>query len=386
MERRTLIALLWFPLAAIATPEQMGELQIEPPAGWQRSSANGGVRFLLPSDNMGSGCQITVRPSHQGGVDPRTDFEREWLAALAGTAINTVPPMEIKQIQDGWTTAYGGVGEPGGQQSQILLITVSRMGIVQGVLASGRDPRCGPAFNAFFSALDIAQPRISTTVAAPSLPAQVAGVAAVVGWWHGLQTVTTMRPVGFTGTQIGPQTGPRDLLLMPDGTYSEDIPSDGIDSESLRRGRPLQQGRYTFDGSTIVLHNAEGATPKTLKFSGSELLAETGNLQHRRSVDGLHLDGVYSAELPGGTLNDEPTIRFAADGNFTDYGALFRVCNDGLNLSNSACNRGGSGHYEVMTNTLTLRFDDGRVVRLTVFYSDRNEIGMAYNFRLKRRG
>lgn len=211
---------------------------------------------------------------------------------------------------------------------------------------------------------------------------------AVVGLWHGVATISTPNLElnaggrGYDEYSIQRRVGAQHYLFLPDGTYTNDVPDFGVDAQTLRAGSVYGRGTYRVDGNTITMKSlAPGATARTLRVVNGVLQTPEGYLRCRPATDGVAIDGTFTAADPGANgptaRGQERTIRFHADGRFSDQGAVNAVRNARRGGQPLSFHPLGAGRYGIANHTLTLSYDDGRVTRLTVFYAERSAISLA---------
>jgi hypothetical protein len=121
---------------------------------------------------------------------------------------------------------------------------------------------------------------------------------------------------------------------------------------------PRWWGTWTFENGRGVLKMPYGEIP--LEKKGLDLVLTTNKTPHTYvkmpPVDGARFDGTWTlSEFEGKT----PSITFAADGRFTDDGAL-KVLEHGLYRLYKVAGKPGAGTYEVKNHTVLFHYNDGR--------------------------
>ena len=122
-------------------------------------------------------------------------------------------------------------------------------------------------------------------------------------------------------------------------------------------------GTYTYNNGKGVITMGYGKIP--FRVDGEQIIMTTQNTEHKYervlSVDAAQLDGTY--RFPGDWGKKNPSIRFTADGKFTDYGAL-NVLNHQLGDPFDISTNPGSGSYLIKDYSITFNYSDGRTIRL----------------------
>lgn len=147
--------------------------------------------------------------------------------------------------------------------------------------------------------------------------------------------------------------------------FGPKFPSEGLDETDTRILAELYQrdwGTYTFSNGRGILKMPYGNIP--LRMEGNTLIITANDTDHRfyqlPSVDGARFNGTYVMAEAYGKI---PSISFAADGRFTDNGAirvLYHEYNDCINPAITP----GSGTYEVKDYTITFSYSDGRTIKI----------------------
>ncbi len=185
--------------------------------------------------------------------------------------------------------------------------------------------------------------------------------------------------------------GTNEYLLLTDGTVHEGlpVPPDELDAARSRQGEPKKWGRWRKAGSDYLLAwpDKPNAYEKP-NMSWAVLPAKPGERMNTRyqgaasggsvitggyySIWGVKFtpDGRFTKDLSGGSsaggLGSDVSVSTTYDENgstasFSAPGAV------GLSHSKSK-GSAKAGTYSVSGYTLTLRYDDGRVVRLPFFF------------------
>lgn len=178
-----------------------------------------------------------------------------------------------------------------------------------------------------------------------------------------------------TGPQLMPGSSREDYrVFFPDGTWLWRLPQEGLenfDAARYRREFPSFWGTYRVSGAQVILRLDEGSSETIaqrdrnggLNIPGRAVLFPVAKLTGQRFA------GEYAREA--GAF---PPIVFRADGTFEDRGALSAVGLAGPDMMFMNVPP-GRGEYRIADNTLTLRYADGRVLRVVVFVPERGFSG-----------
>jgi len=160
------------------------------------------------------------------------------------------------------------------------------------------------------------------------------------------------------------------VTFFGSGDVYRGIPPEGLavplDMEAMRRNEPTSSGRYELNGDTVSCVWETGDTTEC-SFSRPDWIRDLYNGHYGRCHcrEDLRLSGLYrfSQEFPF-------QLRFTEDGGFTNArpGLLeligrMRWARDVARdprYVTLASHDVGSGTYRVLSNTLALRYDDGR--------------------------
>jgi hypothetical protein len=379
------------PFASARSSELIGDLEVTPPPFWFRKRVGDSVVFVTPPATAVP-CLVSVSGRRASRGDARLDAMDDWTPFLGSRATAQSLHIVTTPLSGPWSAAVAVTNNP---NLRVQMATFTGLGRTQYVLAAARPGACELEIGAFLDhvkpsaravPMDLGTPRpirdnpLSALQTPSPLPASAGAAASfggpasdVIGLWHGMASLSVPR---LDGKGLEVRVGAQYLLLMPDGTYTSDIPRDGIDASTLSRGSIYQRGRYRVqDGAIELLSMAPGARPVLMPLANGVLHSPNGDLQRRPSTEGAKLQGTFS-RTPGGA-----SITFQADGRFVDQGALGSIPIAGQSRGPTAPR---SGHYEVSNHSVSFTYDSGGGVRYTLFYAEPTGINIG-NVRLERR-
>jgi hypothetical protein len=151
------------------------------------------------------------------------------------------------------------------------------------------------------------------------------------------------------------------ITFFPDGTVFWRLPGEGrdaFDAAASRKAFPERWGRYKVVGDEVHIDGVERKTTIKAKREGDKIRLSDPRVTYTPVPDctNMKLEGDYRRHPT------ERGIRFGRDGKFRDEGVLSVLGeiqkNDGRLERDDG--KGGSGTYVVRSNTLHLRYADGR--------------------------
>lgn len=227
------------------------------PAGWQKESGKGYVKFTrIDGSSWG---QIAVYSSEPTHGQPQADFEDEWKTLVAGP-FGLARPAERSPAQsaDGWTVASaGGIWQFNGANVSSLLTTYSGHGVRFSILCNATAQDYLRACQRFVASAVVAVPALSghSSTGAPA--------AAATGTPGASPVLTRLTSLAWTSRQNRRHaSGMGDHAGRSRNTYRFD--RDGsyrFDNETFQYHTPKyylvrEQGRYTVEGDVLTLHPA----------------------------------------------------------------------------------------------------------------------------------
>lgn len=348
---------------------------------------SGGLVFDLAVAADGGHCTVLVDVGGNGTGDAMTDFGARW-KALVGP-LTAIPASERHANAAGFVSVFG---ERAGRSASGVYRTLALLSITKGqrtqsVAAMANDVRCLGPLKALVKTVAVVanvgdgRAAASNGGASTAQPASNAGeVAALLGLWHGIKTTALL-------TYSSSATVARYLLFFADGTYIAALPDHGIDAAAIAALSKYERGNYRVANGVVSLYQAApgNGTPQTFDIEKGMLKDAYGYLMHRASTDGVKMDGSYGfvpSEARRLGISSEVALDFSEGNRFSDHGALDWIAR--LKDSTSPRRAGGDGRYEAAGFTMTFRYDDGRVVRWTLYFAGPSGISLG-DVRLDKR-
>jgi hypothetical protein len=198
----------------------------------------------------------------------------------------------------------------------------------------------------------------------------------IVGAWQGISMTVGMTTAG---AGLGAELKTRQLIFFSNGQayFGNDFPAEGLDRLNTRiraENNRRDWGTYSFSNGNGLLRLPYADIP--LRMTNGRLVVNTNKTDHEfvriRPVDGARFEGTYGLGGRNGSgqaAGKTPVIRFTADGQFADDGAmkvLYHEYTDCLNLAKDP----GSGTYEVKNFSIVFNYSDGRVIRIAFLGAD----------------
>jgi hypothetical protein len=234
---------------------------------------------------------------------------------------------------------------------------------------------------------------------------------AVAGMFNGIRYVVPKPAAPLEGVCYGfvpvkSETRTECWIFLPDGVVFRGLPFGGpahMDLTSLRKWDPNSFGEYRAEGEEVVVTmKGEKEPTRFAQSKGAWAAAVTRPFHDRRSsprgntiatwvdqvpttlritrmepCDGLKLSGTYRLDATDLKYAPKPipSIRFKADGSFSEDGLVHEVdpgTPKGVRGRNPSAMpaAGGRGKYSIAKNTLELTYQDGSELGLTFIVAD----------------
>lgn len=388
----TMIALLALPHAAqaqAAAPappdgERLGQLVYRTPAGWQKQEVDGRVVLTPPGVASADECAIEL---WHGGPPVKT-FAEDVAARIVDVAKGrkVVGPGKIERMRGaGAEIIYRPmvVQAPDGKRQWLFVWAAEANGYIQHALYSGSSDEIFKKHwkeaNAFMGALRFHVRQVAEGAGATTRPGATSRPAAV-------PLATDNRPLALyvgniavapapnaTGAAAKPKPRAQHIALFAGGMaiHSASLPPNGLasgDLEAFRRTYPDDVGSFTLDKAALTIKLPRSTLALTVRQDRivRNDPPNTEYLTMPRTV-GVAIQGTYRIE---GADPKGPFISFDPEGRFREQGRLrIRPITrrpDGR-TEDPNDQPGGVGTYAVHDYEIELRFDDGRVERMSFY-------------------
>jgi hypothetical protein len=354
--------------ALVAQPARGGDkvayenIAFRLPAGWTQAEQGQGA-FLKPRD-LAQGQSFVIAIAHEGDKPAGTleqGLEQSWLefSGDGSKVIRRSPATEISTAGGARGLSSSGILETRG--TRILLTVVvfkpkDRYRVVA-TLANGAaaNDKYRAAFDDLLESLELGR-------GAPAVASAVSpGYELLLTFASGLSA----SPGG--GTTYG--SSAYVYCLFADGSWLSTAPGRGLNGFDLaaeQRKRPADFGTWQRSNGVLTLRTPGRLETVYPQADGSYLRkdkeAREGTCFRIPPSTGLRFAGRYLKEGQG----DGPataSITFHADGTFEDRGVARMIVPDEIGVSYRDISQvlgPGSGTYEIVSNTLTLSYADGR--------------------------
>jgi hypothetical protein len=210
----------------------------------------------------------------------------------------------------------------------------------------------------------------------PVVKAGTAKGDGIAGVWQGISMSVGMpKP----GAELGAELKVKQLIFFSNGQafFGTNFPTEGLDelntwmrAENNRR----DWGTYTFSNGRGVLKLPYADIP--LRMESARLIITSNKTDHgfikTNPVDGARFSGTYalsSKNFLGEETGKTPIVSFAADGKFTDNGALKILAHESVDCLNAAKDP-GTGTYEVKNYSILFNYTDGRKIKIAFTGND----------------
>ncbi len=357
-----------FAFSALAQ-KQFDIVQFQPPAGWQEAVTAEQISYTKEAN--GNFCIITVYKSKDAGNNAKQNFDQSWASVLQKTLPVAAPLMQPPVTEDGWATEIGSAAFEkesikgiailiaSTKKNKLLNIVVlmnntTYVNDMQTFLTSVK--RNEPANNAAASGSNTSSTSVNNVKPEPGPAAEV---------WMNVQYSLSYAPDINPSTQFGSKLKPKFYVVYPNGDYYPHFPVEGL-STLTNQQKNESWGTFTLSGKK-GLFKSKYETIEVEKLSATKMkkIGYTFHFYKCAAVDGLKLNGEWGA-YPGwkkaaasSTLLAKQVIAFQPDGIFIDYGLFV------TNLSmpdQYPQNKPGKGTYSIRNYTLTLQYNDGRII------------------------
>jgi hypothetical protein len=330
-------------------------------AAWEARSPSGGV------------CTVVAYGNRPGSGSPAQDFRDDWKEFVA-TPLKASANVDFKTggEREGWAPTVGvGVGQIEDVRLEVLMVVHSGYGLKITFLAIQTDDSCIPLLDPPVTSLRVKKPAGSPGAPAPATPSRpAANQHPLVGVWVGVGGRRSLAPLAGGGLEFSTVRDVKRIAFLADGRFCNILPDVGLAGLNLAQEaarNPYYWGVWEMSGNrgTINLHGGGSPFPFTLQ--GGRIQYDDFEFVKVPRVDNLRVQGTYSAERDPGEWQShtraEPTITLTADGRFSDAGTMYWLKHVRGYTEDDSARHYGAGRYHFENYTLTLYYDDGRVVR-----------------------
>jgi len=368
------------PIQTITNKGKFGLMQYNAPAGWSHQVFGDGVVFKpldLPAGEQ-LAMQIMEPLNFSGTLEQALakSFEEATTMYNGSSMYQSDGKYGKKASQksfNGWEyiRGKGGIkvndGTQFGTEYGLELFVIKVNNRFERVAIFESRPSCPPLYSRYYTT-----DRISyrngienllfsiqfTDFNSPVLPSGSVNGTGIVGIWQG--TIQSTDVAGFKLDVYSP-------VFFTNGQvyFGNKFPNEGLDGVNSRTLAELNQrnwATYTFSNGRGILKMPFGDIP--FRTEGNKLIVTKNQMDwpfyKLASADGARFNGTYVMSESYGKI---PSIRFTADGQFTDNGAVKVLCHDYVDCVNPATIP-GSGRYEVKNYTIHFNYADGRKIKL----------------------
>lgn len=341
------------------------------PTGWQHSKKPETVT-VSKEDKDGNFCFITIYKSVESGNDSKQNFDLSWEALVQNVLATGKATMQPAGTDNGWTSEIGSAPfEKDGIKGAAILISSTNNGKMVNIVVITNTNKYQKEMELFLDGITLKDTSISasTVNTRNQQPEPSAINNQKVEIWMRVQ----MKVAPGIQTAYYPfgALKPKFYVLYPNGDYYPHFPTNGMIALS-NENKNESWGKFSISGSKGRFLSkyediaVQKVSPVEMKKQGYAF-----GFYKCVPVDGLRLNGQWGTFIgwekdavhgnPSGINGTavRAVIEFKKEGSFIDYGAF--VTN--LLMPNQyADNAPGKGTYQIKNFTLTLQYDDGRIV------------------------
>lgn len=357
-----------FSVSAVAQ-KQFDLFRYHPPAGWQESAKSEHISYS--KEDAGNYCIITLYKSKDAGNNAKQNFDNSWTSVLQKTLPVAAPIMQPPVTEDGWATEVGSAAfEKEGTKGIAILIASTKKNKLLNIVVLMNNTTYVNDMEIFLTSVTRGNPTNSTSSKPGTAPTPVTTNNSIVPGpvaevWMNIQYSLSYAPNINPSTQFSSKLKPKFYVLYPNGDYYPHFPVEGL-STLTNQQKNESWGTFTLSGKK-GLFKSKYETIEVEKLSATKMkkIGYTFHFYKCAAVDGLKLNGEWGA-YPGwkkaaasSTLLAKQVIAFQPDGIFIDYGLFV------TNLSmpdQYPQNKPGKGTYSIRNYTLTLQYNDGRII------------------------
>ncbi len=373
-----LLAFICTASAGFAQTETFDVFILTPPAGYERVLGKEALQFTRYGDDKSSYCRFTIYATRSSTDNFKDEFLKEWeLLVKSVHKVNAPTEIETGPSDDGWI-GMSGVAPVQSDNGNYIIMLISIIGhkragsiLIQTnsdtfnqditTLAESVEPQKKLVATLY----PVTQDPIKTGTlgggvnAAPSMSTTPVSGNELVGIWSGFklgssfyETSSKMKYVAF----------------FEDGSFWNAVGSDGLSNyEKKRDSYPGPWGKYTKEKNSEIGTIRYGALEEIFQLKNGILAYDRVEFKKLPRTDHLKIDGTFTAEQDPKAYNGpEPTITLSMNGRFDDHGAIYWVRHVKGYTEDMQDKMTGSGTYDIYNYTITFKYDDGRLINMTI--------------------
>jgi hypothetical protein len=323
---------------------------------------------------------IAIYPAINSSGSADKDFTSTWDELVRATFMTGAAPVPSRVNRaEGYEALIGSSsGKSQGKETVVLLVNFTGDGKTISIIINYSDVKYQSVTNDFLKSIAF-KPLASGSIVPSNQatftdkPSQAVppvntdkegGIASKIG------------SIGISGVWMGmiwSVNGPemKCITIFTNGEIRELMPRGGyryLDPAADKKNYPNNWGSYVKNGQTytVIKPSASLYKGKIIPVSDKKLEFDGDVYQRIPTFDGFRLNGSYTTladpDQTAVTDGHEPVITFSDNGRFIDKGIRY-ILDIGGNTSDQ---KGGSGTYEIKSFTISLHYDDGRVINYSI--------------------
>ena len=338
--------------------ENFDIVTFQPPKNWAKSSTAETLTFTKET-NAGNFCLITLYKSVEAGNDAKKNFDISWKSLVQETLKTSNAIMQPSANDNGWETQIGSAPfNKEGLQGAAILMTSSKNSKMMNIMILTNTDIFQNEMETFLESVTFMKVENSKLNSSEANSINKSSQKPVL--WANMRYM----PKDFYDVTTGTKPITDFYVVYPNGDYLPNAPYEGI--VNLNKSIQTESwGKFAMKGNKGKFKNKYDEVAVTQKTENyMEKDGYTHGFYKCLSVDGAKLEGFYTHVAPNWgkdpKLNylDNPgcqfVIEFRKNGTFDDRGIF--------SSSTYSC-KSGKGTYSIENYTITLKYDDGRVVQ-----------------------
>ncbi len=334
------------------------------PKGYKKEIKTGYTSYTKVDTKSGTYCIISLYTQTTSSGDIKQDFKTDW-QDLVAKPLNVIDTPQKNNSDDinNWKTYTGAANfDFNGATSMALLTTAKNGNSKATILVVTNSQTLIKDADLFFAKLKLGKP---TTIMAKTntINTKPENADKKIELWMSLKLTGVSS--GVYGDIPSDAADAEFYALFPNGDYYPHYHFEGMGNAIMTPGSNDSWGKYNSSGNKINFKSKYDAF--VIEKKTATKYSKTGSVftfYKCANVDGLKLQGGWTTDK--GWRNNpynkgacRPVIYFGSDGSFIDKGAFLRACGS---PSTDAKDQPGEGTYNINNFTLTLKYNDGRVV------------------------